>query len=361
MLLLNGMKFLKKLKRNYRNLLSVHITEDALRHNLNAYRKMCPEQAVCPVLKSNAYGHGLTEVAGVLDAEGAPFFVVDSLYEAYELKKARIKTPILILGYNHPSNLTSKHPFHFTVSDQADIQTYADLGVPVHIEIDTGMNRMGIRMEDLNEALKEMQSRKLNVVGLFTHLADADGENNEYTKMQKDHFRHAIHLVNEAGFRPEWIHIANSAGAVQCLDIPEVNMIRLGISLYGYPPIELPEELMPALEFHSSIVSIRTLKKGEKLSYNCTFEAPKDMQVAVLACGYHEGVPRSLSNKGPFLGRVCMNHCFIEAEVGMQVGDSYPLFTLKGSRSISKIAELANTIPYEILVGLDASVKRKTQ
>lgn len=361
MLSLSGMKFLRKLlKREYKTLLSVKIHEDALRHNLNVFRKMCPKQSICPVLKSNAYGHGLVEVGRIMEKESVDFLIVDSLYEAYELEKGGVQTPVLILGYNHPENLRSGLPFHFTVSDFEGIETYANLGVPVHIEVDTGMNRMGFRMENLPKALRKMKEAELNVVGLFTHLADADGPTEDYNNTQLQNFKAAIQMTHDAGFTPQWIHVGNSAGASKSKDIPGVNMVRLGVGLYGTPTLDTPEhnELKPTLEFLTTIVSIRELKKGEKLSYNCTYEAPEDMKIAVLGCGYHEGIPRSLSNRGPFLGRVCMNHCFVRAEDHMQVGDTFPIYSLHGEHSVLELAPHAETITYELLVSLDGSIRR---
>lgn len=344
---------LSKFRREYKTLNTVRIHKDAILKNLRDYRKTVPGVSVCPVLKSNAYGHGLTEVAQILEPENCDFFIVDSLYEAYKLQSAKIKTPILILGYSDPNNLKGtfgprKFPFHFTVSDFEGIDTYAHIGAEVHLEVDTGMNRMGFNMEDLEAALQKAKDANLNIVGLFTHLADADNpESDRYTQEQVSKFQRAISYVKKAGFNPKWIHAGNSHGAAQ-VQIPEVNMSRLGINLYK-----------ESLELETTVVALRRLKAGDKLGYNCTFQAPEDMQIAVLSAGYHEGIPRALSNKAPFLGRICMNHCFIEARDDMQIGSKFKLITRHGERSPEILAKKAGTIDYEILTNLNETIRRR--
>lgn len=346
---------LSKFRHEYKTLNTVRIHKDAILKNLRDYRKTVPGVSVCPVLKSNAYGHGLIEVAQILDAENCDFFIVDSLYEAYKLQSAKIKTPTLILGYTDPSNLQGpfgprKFPFHFTVSDPEGIESYSQIGAKVHLEVDTGMNRMGFNIENLEAALQKAKENKLNIVGLFTHLADADNpESNAYTQEQLSKFQAAISLVKKAGFNPKWIHAGNSHGAPQ-VQIPEVNMSRLGIKLY-----------QESLEFETTVVALRTLKAGEKLGYNCTFQASKDMQIAVLSAGYHEGIPRALSNQTPFLGRICMNHCFIKARENMKIGSKFKLIARHGERSPKSLAQKADSIDYEILTNLNESIRRRIE
>lgn len=344
-------------KKTYRTLNTIKVSGSALVNNLNIYRKLVPEQAVCPVLKSNAYGHGLIQVAKVLEKEKSPFFIVDSLYEAQKLNKAGIKTPILILGYTFPENLKGrKYPFHFTVTDLEMASVLAKLKVPVHIEVDTGMARMGFSMEELPNALTEMKERNLNIEGIFTHFADADNpDDHSFTKEQSEKFQKAISLTKEAGFEPKWIHASNSAGA-SVTDIPELNMMRLGIGLYGFPPVQDHRiyGLKQAIAIKSTIIATRQLKKGDKVSYGCTFEAQIDMRIGTLPFGYYEGLPRSLSNKAPFLGRICMNHSIIEIDQTTKLGDEVEIYSdLAGSATES------GTIPYELLTRLSESVRRE--
>ncbi len=335
----------------------IQISASALVNNLNIYQKLAPEQAVCPVLKSNAYGHGLELVAKVLEKENPPFFIVDSLYEAQKLQKTGIRVPILILGYTFPENLKGRsYPFHFTVTDLEMAGVLAKLKVPVHIEVDTGMARMGFSMEELPKALIEMKEMGLNLEGIFTHFADADNPDDlSFTNKQIEKFQRAIRLTKEAGFEPKWIHANNSAGA-SVTDIPELNMMRLGIGLYGFPQVQdsRVNGLKTAINIKSTIIATRQLKKGDKVSYGCTFEAPRDMRIGTLPFGYYEGLPRSLSNKEPFLGRICMNHSIIEIDQATKIGDQVDLY-----KDIADSASKSGTITYELLARLSESVRRE--
>lgn len=339
--------------KQYRTLNTVKISAAALRHNLNEYRKLT-QLEVCPVLKSNAYGHGLIEVANIMEGEKPAFLVVDSLYEAHEIKKAGIKTPLLVLGYTFPENYKRRLPFHFGVSDLESAETLAQLGLKAHIEVDTGMSRMGFQMEELPRALKAMKEMGLKVEGLFSHLADADNEEDQsFTKLQIEKFQKAIGLTKEAGFNPKWIHLSNSAGALNA-KIPEVNMMRLGLGLYGHSPVKIDLKLKPALKLESSIINTKRLKKGDKVSYGCTFEAPQNMHIGIIPFGYYEGLPRALSNKLNFLGRICMNHCMIEVDAHTKIGDKIEIYP-----NIKEAAKKADTIPYELLTRLASSIRRE--
>lgn len=365
-------------RKNYRNLNTLHVFKAALKHNLNLYKKTCPEQAVCPVLKSNAYGHGLTLVAKALDDEKAPFFIVDSLYEAYELKKARIKTPILIIGCTHPDNLKGRRlPFHFSVFNKESADVFAKMGTPVHIKVETGFSRMGFSLEELRDHLPSFKKNKLNIEGIYTHFADADNPENKKTEDQMKRFQEAVTLVKEAGFNPKWIHCGNSAGAPK-INNSGTNMMRLGLCLYGIPVLEPSdafyiEGLQPALELESTLVSIKTLQKGETVSYNGTFTADKDMTIGVVPVGYYEALPRTLSNKGfievngtqcPILGRVCMNMCMIDlSHAEAKLFDPVIVYSriTAQKNSVLNQSATAEMIPYELLVHISESVARRLE
>jgi len=350
-------------RRKYRNLNTLHVFKDALKHNLHAYQKLCPGQAICPVLKSNAYGHGLTLVAKALDNEGAPFFIVDSLYEAYELKKARIKTPVLIIGALHPENTHGRHfPFHFAVFNKESAELFAKMDVPVHIKIETGLSRMGFSMKQLKESLPYFKKIGLNIEGIYTHFADADNpQSDAKTEEQVERFEEALALVEAAGFKPKWIHCANSAGALKVKN-PKFNMVRLGIGLYE-----------ATMELESTLVAIDELKKGETVGYGCTFTAPKNMRVGVIPVGYYEAIPRSLSNKGfvevngklcPMLGRVSMNMCTFDLEgVEAKLFDPVIVYSRHAEQknSVPEQSHAAGMIPYELLVHISESVARRLQ
>lgn len=352
----------------------MHVFKDALKHNLHVYQKLCPQQAVCPVLKSNAYGHGLTLVAKALDDEHVPFFIVDSLYEAYELKKARIKTPILIIGASHPENLRGRRfPFHFAVFNKETAELFAKMKVPVHVKIETGFSRMGFSLEQLKENLPLFQKVGLNIEGVYTHFADADNpDSTAKTDEQVQRFEEAVTLIEVAGFKPKWIHCSNSAGALKVKN-SKFNMVRLGISLYGMPMFEDFKELKPAMELESTLVAINELKEGETVGYAGTFTAPRTMRIGVVPVGYYEALPRSLSNKGfvevngsmcPVVGRVCMNMCMVDlSPAEAKLYDPVIVYSrhTEQKNSVMEQSKAADMIPYELLVHISESVARRIE
>ncbi|MFZ2026515.1 MAG: alanine racemase [Microgenomates group bacterium] len=368
-------------KRPYVPLNSVVIFQNALKHNHFELQKRHPHAAICPVLKSNAYGHGLLPTARIFDRMKLPFLVVDSLYEAYELYKIGVKTPILITGYTAPQNFILKPvPFHVAVFDIDLARTLNEYqpGCNVHIFIDSGMSREGITVSDLPAFLEELKILKnLKVVGLCSHLADADNpQSTAHMNSQIDTFKQAYAIVKEYGFDPKWRHISASGGAFKIMD-ETFTMLRVGLAHYGISPLEETDphknavSLMPALEFHSTLAQIKKIPKGAVVGYGCTYTASSDMTVGLLPAGYYEGVDRRLSSKGfvkirehmcPIIGRVSMNMTTIDITglknptVGEKVVvySSYP----KDRNSLVNTAKIAETIPYDLLVHLAESVKR---
>lgn len=366
-------------RRAYRTLNTVSLSADALRHNLALYRELLPGKAVCPVLKANAYGHGLKEVARVVDRDRPAFLIVDSLYEAYELRKVGVQSRILILGVTFPENVRGRRlPFHFAVSDAESARVLALSGASLHLKVDTGMNRMGFSVEELPEVLRHLKEWKADVAGVCTHLAEADHPlDDSYTEVQVRCFEEALRVVRAAGFYPEWIHAGQSAGSLKTPDVG--NMVRLGLGLYGLSPFASPNRfgeslagLRPVMEFRSTVVSVRSLLPGDRVSYGGTFVAERPIKVAVVPIGYYEGLPWALSGRGvlkvrdkvcPMVGRVCMNYTMIDVSNvdGVAIGDGVEVFSREAgaANSIELLAEQAGTIPYELMTRVAASVRRE--
>lgn len=370
--------------RSYHHLNKIIVKRSALEHNHQFIKELATNNQVAPVLKSNAYGHGLKLVAPVFDQLKPPFLIVDSLYEAYELYKIKLKTPILIIGYTDPRNYRTKQlPFHYTVFDLATAQALNkhQPGSKIHLFIDTGMNREGIKLENLPQFLDELSTLKnLQIEGLASHLADADHEDSDaFTKKQLSNYQQAEKILNQRQIFPRYKHLAASAGLFQLKKIKKLknfNLIRAGLISYGLNPFsnhDLPE-LQPALTFETTISQIKNIKAGQFISYNCTYQADQEMTIGTLPAGYFEGVDRRLSNSGvvkvkekfcPILGRVCMNLTIIDLsqiknpQVGMkaEIYSAHPL----AQNSITHQAQTAQTIPYQLLASLDASVKRKLE
>lgn len=350
------------LRKKYTNLNKIFVYKSALKQNLEHFKAISPDKLICPVLKSNAYGHGLTEVAKALDKENSAFFLADSLFEGYKLKKARIKTPILILGYTSPENLKRSLPFHFTASNKESLETLHKLKLPIHLEIDTGMNRMGFKWKNFEKDLIFIKNLAPKIEGFFTHLACADSNDDTFTNLQIERFLHALKLFKEAGFNPKYVHIGNSAGAKKT-NRPEFNMVRLGISLYKN-----------ALRFDATLINLQNLQKGEIVGYGATYTAEENETIGIVSAGYYEGVPIALSNKGfmeinghicKIVGRVCMNHSMIRLPnaVDFKIGDKVTIYSNEenAKNSVEAQAELAGTISYELIARLSESTKRQIE
>lgn len=365
----------KKFGRKMKVLNTVELSAKAVKANYLYFKKKHPESAICPVLKSNAYGHGLVEIAQIVDKFNAPYIVVDSFYEVFELKNAGIKTPFLIIGYTLPENY--KHmSFKNIAVTVLDLETLNALGklnkkIKIHLKVDTGMHRQGVPFDKFSEALQLIKKfKKLEFEGICTHLADSEHSKiNEFTKKQIDLFRKSIKMAEKFGFDVKWKHISATHGAAK-INSKDFNLIRLGLGLYGDSALEY-SKLKPVLRLNSTLIDIKTIEKGDCVSYGCTFHADKKMKIGIIPVGYYEGVERRLSSVGfvyygktecRILGRVCMNLCVIDlskvkapkkwAEIEV-IGDD-----LSKKNCAKWIAEKAGTITYVIWTKLAPTIRR---
>jgi len=378
-------RLFREIGRELRVLNTITISSTALKYNYNFFKKLHPESKICPVLKSNAYGHGLLEIAKIVDAYGAPYIIVDSLYEAFELRKAGVKTPSLIIGYTYPENYkyTSFKNMAITVMDTETIDVLGKLNekIKIHLKVDTGMHRQGIQVDEVSEVLKLIQKYpKLELDGIFTHLADSDNPKNiDWNKIQVKNFKKALKIAANAGVNPKWKHISATAGAAKIFS-KEFNMIRVGLGLYGQSSLDTSdkyykkhhfEKLKPVLSFDSTIIDIKSLKKGDCVSYGCTFVANREMRIGIIPAGYYEGVDRRLSNKGvvyckkktcKIIGRVCMNLIMIDLSNVKNVNKWDKVCVIGADPSkennVSQIAKVAKTIPYVIWTHIAPTIRR---
>ncbi|MGI5826259.1 MAG: alanine racemase, partial [Patescibacteria group bacterium] len=337
-------------RKPYQTLNLVKINKSTLLSNFAFFQKQNPQAKICPVLKSNAYGYGLKLIGKFVDEEIKPEFIcVDSLYEAYELEKTKITTPLLILGYTFPENFKHRNlNFRLPVFDGETLKILNKYqpGIKVHIKVDTGMNRLGIKENQVDgfvETLK--QYPEIRVEGIYSHLADADNEDEAFSLKQIETFKRIIKKFEAAGFNFKYKHLCATAGSLKFKD-PEFNLIRLGFGFYQVPN--------PALKLISHIIDIKEVEKGETVSYNCTFKAKQKMKIAALPIGYYDGIDRRLSNAGsvsvrgiscPIVGRVCMNITTIDVTKvkDVKIGQEVEI-------DIINQAELVHKSPYEALV-----------
>ncbi|MGN8914411.1 alanine racemase [Anaerofustis butyriciformans] len=358
----------------------VKINLDNLINNYRVIKNKVGDKKVIPVIKADAYGHGAEICAKVLMEEGADLFAVSSVYEAMCLREYGIDSDILILGYV-PDRKINKIlenniiPAIYNLDFAKKLNEEAlknNTKARVHIKINTGMNRLGFKKHEIDSAfavLKELKN--LEFEGIFSHFATSDEVDKTYSKMQYEIFEYAINKAKEYGFDIKIKHIANSA-AITDLDEYYLDGVRAGIVLYGIYPSEIKPEVnpyKPVMSFHTSISNIFTVEKGETIGYGRTFTADKKTRVAVMCVGYADGYNRKLSNKGKVLvngkyecnviGNVCMDMTMLEIpmDTDINIGDSVEIFG--ENISVSDLAKICETIPYELLCCINKRVKRE--
>jgi alanine racemase len=378
MILLN---FLKKIRRSffrYTPAVEVLLSKNNLLHNLKVHERHYPNFSFAPVLKSNAYGHGLIQIAQILDNQRVPFFVVDSLYEAIFLKNQGIKSPLLVIGYTSPENIrhNRKREIAFTITSQEQLQEI-DKKITsrqtFHLKIDTGMHRQGILIDQIETAIRIIKHNEfIYLEGICSHLADADGDNENFTDLQIKQWNEIVDKFQQNFKNIKFFHLAASAGTYFS-DRLKGNIIRLGIGLYGINTSPFSKlDLMPVLQMQSVISSVRNLNPGELIGYNITHKTTRASKIATVPVGYFEGVDRRLSNCGffkirdftcPIVGRVSMNITSIDVTSvpSVQFGETVTMISSSqnDNHSIENIAKLAKTIPYEIMIHIPPHLRRK--
>lgn len=370
---------LKNLEKQYATHNRIEISQSAILHNLDLFGKLSGKQII-PVLKSNAYGHGIETVTKALNGKSLPYIAVDGYFEAVQIREIT-KQPVLIMGAILPENFARMkyNNFSFAVQDETTINALGKTGKPIkiHLDCNTGMNRYGAEPAEIVQLSKIILSYKnLTLEGVMSHLADSDGDDQATVDDAVELFDACVELVRSTGAKPTIIHIAQSAGSIKTKS-KYANTIRLGIGLYGINPFPNKHklnsklrDLRPSLKLISTITKITELKKGDRVSYNYTFVAPKNIKIGVLPLGYYEGLNRALSNCGivkigktntMVVGRICMNHTMISLEnVNAKVGDEVIVYSNNPAdkNSIDNIAHEHNLFNYSMLTSLSKDIRR---
>ena len=335
-----------------------------------------PTPHMLAVVKANAYGHGLAQVAKTALLHGADWLGVAIPEEGEHLREAGVAAPILVLGAvnERGAEASARNRLTQTVFDPERVRLLEEAAarlnttVDVHLKCDTGMGRIGVRTEaELQEVLKAIEaSPHVRLTGAFTHFADADGDSDAYSFKQIEAFDRMVSLLPKGIL----IHAAASAASLR---YPQAryDMTRQGISLYGCAPIPEAPELRPALSWHTEIVYIKELPAGACVSYGCTYTAKKPMRVATLPVGYGDGYHRALSGKAsvliggkrcPVIGRVCMDQIMADVtnvpSEELYLGAPVVLLGRQGGEEITadELASWAGTISYEMLLAATARV-----
>ncbi len=376
MSLLSWLRRTRKRFSKHEPLISVYISRERLLHNLKTFQQECPRQQIAPVLKSNAYGHGLVEVAQILDDQNIVFFTLDSLHEAVTLRQENIHSPILIIGYTPVSNMMNARVRNiaFTITSLSQLKEIAASSgkFRIHVKLDTGMHRQGLLESEWKEAQNILSSNAhITLEGICSHFADADNIDEAFTTDQKALWEKAVTLWRSYNSRIRYFHIAATAGS-RFASHTTGNVVRIGLGLYGVDAVpHIKREVLPVLRIETILSGVKTLKTGDAIGYNATFHAQKPMTIATIPMGYFEGIDRRLSNKGavlvhgvlcPIVGRVSMNITTIDVSNVPHVARNDRAVVLSSERqdlnSVANIARTADTIPWEILVHIPQHLRR---
>lgn len=349
----------------------IYIHKKNILHNFDYLQKLQPESAIFPVLKSNAYGHGLLQMTKILKDTNAPYLVVDSFPE-YQIIKNNSKKNILVLWETSPHNY-KKFDLSRTTFCVYNIETIRHLAnlkrkFKVHIFLDTWMHREWVNQDELINILEFLKNYpKIHIEWVMSHLHSSDETENNWIEKQVELFKKMYHTIIDYWHTPIWKHIWNSAWLLKIKN-DFFNAYRPGLVLYGYSPLqESDNKLKTALSIQSSIVSIHHISKNEWISYNHKRIANEDTTVASIPFGYAEWLPRSASNKiffqhnknyVPQIWTICMNLSSLEIEE-WSIWDRVEIIGLEWENTIQKLSENSDKIIYEILVWLDRGIRRE--
>ncbi len=359
----------------------IDIDLGAISYNFAEVKKLVGSTKVMAVVKANAYGHGLIECSKHFEQLGADYLGVALVEEGIEIRKAGVKLPILVFGGIVGGQIDQYllYDLDLTASSldklQAIEQTAAKLGkkARIHIKIDTGMRRIGVRPESARALIDAaLKAQHCELAGIFTHYANADIPKPELTLEQLRLFKEAIGDIKNKN--PKIIlHAANSAGMMLGAE-NYLDMVRPGLALYGITPashLSGKLNLRPALSLHSQLVFFKVVKAGQGVSYGHTWRAPTDTRVVTVPIGYGDGYSRALSNKGnvlirgkryPIVGTICMDQMMVD--IGKDSAYNGDIITVIGRDggeeiTVNEIADRAGTISYEIFTGLNLRLPRR--
>ncbi len=352
---------------------------DCIVENISSVKKMLPSNVeMIAVVKANAYGHGDIRVSETALRAGVSYLAVAFMDEAIALRNKGMKAPILVLGATRAADVHLAAELNITLTvfhpdwiKEAKAILEEDEQLLVHVKLDTGMGRIGIRSK---EELKEIEAllnsdQRFCFEGIFTHFATADELDQTYFEQQLDLFQEMLSILNKM---PKYVHCSNSAATLR---FPQAyfNAVRLGIAMYGLTPSleiekEIPIPLQEAFTLRSKLVHVKRLQKGDKVSYGATYEAREDEWIGTIPIGYADGWIRKLQGQEvivdgvrvPIVGRICMDQCMVRLPYQVPSGTTVTLIGKAGDSfiSVNEIAKKLETINYEIPCMIASRVPR---
>lgn len=357
----------------------LEIDLDAIRKNVQ-YLRTQTGAVVMAIVKANAYGHGLVEVARAASSAGAAWLGVARIDEALALRRAEINTPILVMGDTAPERVPEAVANHISLGLHFPemIPAYAaqarSTGQPlcVHAKLDSGMGRLGVFPEEgMGFLYAILEHPEIKLEGMYTHFARADEPEQDTTRWQLERFTRLVHEVEAAGIRPALIHAANSAAALY-FPGARFDMVRPGIAIYGLQPSSeapLTDNFRPALTWKARLASIKELPENYGIGYGHRYTTSKQERIGVIQVGYADGLRRRLGNivlvggkRVPVVGGVCMDQCMISLDSvpTAKIGDEVVLIGSQGNARISaeEIGQAWGSVNYDVVCGLSARVTR---
>lgn len=347
---------------------------DAARDNYTYIQsRLSPGCRIMAVVKADAYGHCVQRIARVYDEAGVTWFAVSNLEEALQLRQMGLRQRILILSYTPPEAVTALAAENITTAvvsrEHAEALNAraeaAGVNLTVHVKVDTGMARVGLRTDEDIAAVCRLP--RLNAEGIFTHFATADTDDEAYTAAQYDAFCQHIAAAAQAGIHFALRHCCNSAATLRYPQM-HMDMVRPGIILYGCMPdgSENPH-LHPVMALKTAVSQVKTIAAGETVSYGRTFRAPANMTLATVPIGYADGYSRLLSNRADMLvngcraavvGNVCMDQTMLDVTGIADVAAGTAVTAFGDSLRVEELAALTGTISYELLCLVGKRVPR---
>lgn len=359
----------------------VDVDLEALENNLQVLRERIGPAKPMAVVKADAYGHGAVGVSRVLEAAGVDWLGVALLEEGAEIRRAGVRVPILVLGTARPAKISLYRRYHLTptVSSLAELKLWREWTAgcrgarqPIHLKVDTGMSRLGVRLAEVPAALEIIRSHHhLVLAGLLSHFAEADDLESPRNAVQEERFTGVLELLTEAERRNVVIHMANSAAALHRPG-SRYDLVRLGLAVYGLDPVQQGEDqLRPVMSVRARIVQLREVPAGTPVSYGGRTVVQRQSRIAVVPVGYADGYAWRLTGKAealvrgrrvPIAGSVTMDMTLLDVtDAGAELGDEVVLLGRQGSEEITalELARHAGTISWEILCHLGLRLPRR--
>ena len=358
---------------DYEHLIKISISKKRLLANLHNYQHKFPALQIAPVLKSNAYGHGLLTIAEILRGEIAPFWVIDTYFEALSLRRAGFNKPLLIIGFTPVKTICQNclHDLHFTLTSEAQFFELIkkDSRAKIHLKFNTGMNRQGLPANQAEKFIAPIKATEhLELVGLCSHLACADEAQHPQNEQQIKIWNCLAELFKNNFPSIKYFHLSATAGVLLSEKI-QANVLRLGLGLYGLAENNPAQK--PILKMSTKIADIKTIPADENVGYDADFKTTRETKIAVLPVGYYEALPRSLSNQAvvkiqnnfyPVLGKISMNIIVVDITNSDQIkiGDETIIISDNPTdpNNVNHLAQLAQTVPYEIVCKIPLNIKR---